>query len=48
MKYIIYYSDHEFIILEHMADGMYEYFAQCETKAAAELLISVLNGGEAK
>lgn len=43
MKYIIFYSGRAFLILEDQGDWTYAYFAECETKAAAEKLIAALN-----
>ena len=42
--YIIYDTGDSFPILEHQGDWTYTYFAECETKAAAEKLIAALNG----
>jgi len=48
MKYIIYDSGDDYVILEAEAPGLYTYFAECETKAAAEKLVAALNSVGAK
>jgi hypothetical protein len=48
MKYIIYYAGQEYLILVLTRDGIYEYFAECGTKAAAEKLMAALNASEKK
>ena len=48
MKYIIYDDGNNFVILEQECEGFYSYFAECETKAAAEKLIMALNVAEKK
>jgi hypothetical protein len=48
MKYVIYDTGHAFLILEAKTEILFEHFAECETKAAAEKLVDAMNRSEKK
>lgn len=48
MTYIIYDDGNNFVILEQEDENLYSYFAECETKAAAEKLCDAMNSAEKK